>query len=146
MTVSLALGFIPLVDAAPLIIASEPGFAKAEGLVLDLRRAASWSMLRDTLDFGSVEVAHMMSVVPVAKALGLGGGAARFGLEPEQAMAKARATFRSDLNRLYLGPEGAGLPRTSDKVEGLGSGRPHPDAEPRWHAWRGIRREPAAPA
>lgn len=68
------VGFIPLVDAAPLILASALGFAEEEGLTLDLRRAASWSMLRDMLDFGQVNAAQMLSVVPVARALGLGGG------------------------------------------------------------------------
>lgn len=74
MTVTLPLGFIPLVDAAPLIVAAEFGFAETEGLHLDLQRAASWSMLRDMLDFGHVVAAQMLSVVPVAAALGLGGG------------------------------------------------------------------------
>jgi two-component system, oxyanion-binding sensor len=74
MTVTLPVGFVPLVDAAPLIIAAELDFAGGEGLHLDLHRAASWSMLRDMLDFGQVDAAHMLSVVPVAKALGLGGG------------------------------------------------------------------------
>jgi ABC-type nitrate/sulfonate/bicarbonate transport system substrate-binding protein len=70
----LSLGFIPLVDAAPLIVAEELGFAAEEGLSLDLRAAASWSMLRDMLDFGQVVAAQMLSVVPVARALALGGG------------------------------------------------------------------------
>lgn len=78
MTVPVALGYVPLVDAAPLILADVLGFAEAEGLRLDLHRAASWSMLRDMLDQGQVEAAHMLSVVPVAQALGLGGGTARF--------------------------------------------------------------------
>ena len=34
MTVTLPLGFIPLVDTAPLIVAAEFGFAEAEGLHL----------------------------------------------------------------------------------------------------------------
>lgn len=75
MTVTLPLGYIPLVDAAPLIAAAEFGFAEEEGLHLDLHPAASWSMLRDMLDFGQVVAAQMLSVVPVARALGLGGGA-----------------------------------------------------------------------
>jgi ABC-type nitrate/sulfonate/bicarbonate transport system substrate-binding protein len=75
----LPVGFIPLVDAAPLIVAQEMGFADEERLTLDLRRAASWSMLRDMLVFGQVDAAHMLSVVPVATALGLGGAMA--GLE-----------------------------------------------------------------
>lgn len=74
MTRGLTLGYIPLVDAAPLVVAAEFGFAEEEGLHFDLRRAASWSLLRDMLDFGVVEAAQMLSVVPVARALGLGGG------------------------------------------------------------------------
>jgi NitT/TauT family transport system ATP-binding protein len=74
MTRRLSLGFIPLLDAAPLIVAQELGFAEQEGLRLDLRRAANWSQLRDMLDVGTVDAAHMLSVMPVARALGLGGG------------------------------------------------------------------------
>lgn len=72
----LSTGFIPLVDAAPLIIAQEMGFAAEEGIALDLRRAPSWSALRDMLSFGKVDAAHMLSPVPVATALGLGGAGA----------------------------------------------------------------------
>lgn len=74
MSEHLRLGYIPLVDAAPLIIARELSFADEEGLELDLVRATSWSMLRDLLDFGQVEAAHMLSVMPIARCLGLGSG------------------------------------------------------------------------
>lgn len=74
MTRALSLGFIPLLDAAPLIVAHELGFAEQEGLRLNLHRAANWSQLRDMLDLGTVDAAHMLSVMPVARALGLGGG------------------------------------------------------------------------
>ncbi len=74
MTRTLPVGYLPLVDAAPLIIAQVFGFAEEEGLDLQLKRAASWSMLRDMLDFAQVDAAQMLSVVPVARALGLGGG------------------------------------------------------------------------
>jgi NitT/TauT family transport system ATP-binding protein len=40
-TVPLTVGFIPLVDAAPLIVARELGFAEGEGLDLTLRHAPS---------------------------------------------------------------------------------------------------------
>ncbi|MGI3164127.1 CmpA/NrtA family ABC transporter substrate-binding protein [Pseudooceanicola sp. 200-1SW] len=69
----LNVGFIPLVDAAPLVVAQEMGFAAEEGLALDLVRAPSWSSLRDMLVFGRVDAAHMLAPVPVASALGLGG-------------------------------------------------------------------------
>ncbi|MCA0941441.1 ABC transporter substrate-binding protein [Yangia mangrovi] len=75
-TTTLAVGFIPLTDAAPLIIAQEMGYAAEEGIALDLKRAPSWSSLRDMLSFGRVDAAHMLSPVPVAAALGLGGAGA----------------------------------------------------------------------
>lgn len=79
MTREIALGYVPLVDAAPLIIADALGFAEEQGLRLRLERAANWSMLRDMLDHGQVAAAQMLSVMPVARALGLGSGGA--GLE-----------------------------------------------------------------
>ncbi|ANT60364.1 nitrate transporter [Salipiger sp. CCB-MM3] len=72
-TTTLSVGFIPLTDSAPLIIAQEMGYAAEEGIALDLKRAPSWSSLRDMLSFGRVDAAHMLSPVPVAAALGLGG-------------------------------------------------------------------------
>ncbi|MEM9798355.1 MAG: ABC transporter substrate-binding protein [Pseudomonadota bacterium] len=69
----LSVAFIPLTDAAPLIAAEEMGFAREEDLTLDLVRAPSWSSLRDLLAFGHVEAAHLLSPVPVAMALGIGG-------------------------------------------------------------------------
>lgn len=71
--VRLTLGYIPLVDAAPLIVAHEIGFAEQEGLALDLRPSPSWSTLRDLVALGQIEGAHMLAPVPVAMALGLGG-------------------------------------------------------------------------
>lgn len=71
--VSIPVAYMPLVDAAPLIIAHEMGFAEAEGIALDLIAAPSWSSLRDMLAFGRVDAAHMLSPLPVAMAMGLGG-------------------------------------------------------------------------
>lgn len=70
-TVTVNAGYIPLVDAAPLIVAQEMGFAAEEGISLNLIKAPSWSSLRDMLAFGHVDVAHMLSPVPVAGAMGL---------------------------------------------------------------------------
>ncbi|CTQ51486.1 CmpA/NrtA family ABC transporter substrate-binding protein [Jannaschia donghaensis] len=69
----LPVGFLPLVDAAPLIVAAEMGFDHVESIALDLRRATSWSGLRDMVSFGQVLAAQMLSPMPVAAALGLGG-------------------------------------------------------------------------
>ncbi|SDE67465.1 ABC transporter substrate-binding protein [Ruegeria marina] len=72
-TVTLPVAYVPLVDAAPLIVACEMGFAHEEGIELDLVAAPSWSSVRDMLAFGRVDAAHLLSPVPVAMALGLGG-------------------------------------------------------------------------
>jgi len=75
--VEISVAYMPLVDAAPLIIAQEMGFAQAEGIALDLIAAPSWSSVRDMLAFGRVDAAHMLSPVPIAMAMGLGGNATR---------------------------------------------------------------------
>lgn len=72
-TVTLPVAYMPLVDAAPLIAAHELGFAEAEGLNLELIAAPSWSSVRDMLAFGRVDAAHMLSPIPIAMAMGLGG-------------------------------------------------------------------------
>ena len=74
----LALGYVPLVDAAPLIMAETLGFAAEEGLDLTLRASPSWASLRDMLASGQVVAAQMLSPLPVASALGLGGSTAQF--------------------------------------------------------------------
>jgi len=73
----LRIGFVPLLDMAPIVVAHEFGFAGAEGLALELVRAPSWSSLRDMLLWGQVDAAQMLAPVPVAMALGLGGAVAQ---------------------------------------------------------------------
>ena len=66
------LGFMPLVDAAPLIAAKEFGFADAEGLDLTLSRETSWATIRDRLSVGHLDAAHALAPLPIAANLGLG--------------------------------------------------------------------------
>lgn len=70
--ITLRLGYVPLIDAAPLIVAQELGFAAEEGLVLDLVRLGAWAQARDMLGAGLIDAAHMLVPMPVAQALGLG--------------------------------------------------------------------------
>jgi ABC-type nitrate/sulfonate/bicarbonate transport system substrate-binding protein len=65
-------GFIPLVDASVLIAAAEFGFARREGIALNLVRDVSWANIRDRLAFRQFDIAHMLSPMPVASMLGLG--------------------------------------------------------------------------
>ncbi len=70
---TLNCGYVPLVDCAPLVIAKELGFASEEGLALNLVRQPSWSALRDMLALGHLEAAQMLSPMPIAMSIGLGG-------------------------------------------------------------------------
>jgi two-component system, oxyanion-binding sensor len=69
---SLHVGFIPLVDAAALIVAVDKGFAAAEGLDVTLVREVSWSNVRDKLNIGLFDAAHLLAPVAIASSLGLG--------------------------------------------------------------------------
>ncbi|HEX3115154.1 MAG TPA: CmpA/NrtA family ABC transporter substrate-binding protein [Bradyrhizobium sp.] len=72
MTSPLQIGFIPLIDAAALIVAVDKGFAAAEGLDVTLVREVSWSNVRDKLNIGLFDAAHLLAPVAIASSLGLG--------------------------------------------------------------------------
>jgi two-component system, oxyanion-binding sensor len=72
MTTPLHIGFIPLIDAAALIVAVDKGFTRAEGLDVELVREVSWSNVRDKLNIGLFDAAHILAPVPIASSLGLG--------------------------------------------------------------------------
>lgn len=66
------LGFIPLTDSAPLIVAKELGFFEQWGLKVSLRKQNSWATLRDKLHAGIIDAAQMLAPMPIASSLGLG--------------------------------------------------------------------------
>jgi ABC-type nitrate/sulfonate/bicarbonate transport system substrate-binding protein len=68
----LRIGYIPLVDAAALIVAVDRNFAAAEGLSIELVREISWSNVRDKLNIGLFDAAHLLSPVAIASSLGIG--------------------------------------------------------------------------
>jgi NitT/TauT family transport system ATP-binding protein len=72
MTGALCIGFIPLVDAAALIVAVDNGFTAAEGLDVTLVREVSWSNVRDKLNIGLFDAAHLLAPVAIASSLGIG--------------------------------------------------------------------------
>lgn len=69
---NLNLGFIPLTDSAPLIVAHEMGFFADWGLNVTLSKQNSWATLRDKLHGGLLDAAQMLAPMPFASALGLG--------------------------------------------------------------------------
>jgi NitT/TauT family transport system ATP-binding protein len=72
MSERLRIGFIPLADAAALLIAVDKGFCAAEGLEVELVREVSWSNVRDKLNIGLFDAAHLIAPVAIASSLGLG--------------------------------------------------------------------------
>ncbi len=68
----LAMGFIPLTDAAVLIAAAERGFAMAEGIEIALHKEVSWANIRDKVNVGMLDGAHMLGPLAIASSLGLG--------------------------------------------------------------------------
>jgi ABC-type nitrate/sulfonate/bicarbonate transport system substrate-binding protein len=69
----LQLGYVPLCDAAPLIAAHAFGFARSEGLELDLSAEPSWATLRDRLALGHLDGAHMLAPLALASRLAVSG-------------------------------------------------------------------------
>jgi NitT/TauT family transport system ATP-binding protein len=66
------IGFIPLCDAVALIVAADKGFLAAEGLDVQLVREVSWSNMRDKLNIGLFDAAHLIAPIAIASSLGLG--------------------------------------------------------------------------
>jgi ABC-type nitrate/sulfonate/bicarbonate transport system substrate-binding protein len=69
----LTLGFIPLTDCAPLVVAKTRGFFAEEGLEVALSREASWATIRDKVAVGALDGAHMLAPMALAP-MGLEGG------------------------------------------------------------------------
>lgn len=66
------VGFIPLMDCAPLAVAVEKGFAAEEGIDLRLVRETSWANIRDRVVVGHFDAAHMLGPMAIASTLGVG--------------------------------------------------------------------------
>src|SRR4051812_858027 len=68
----LRLGFVPLTDCAPLVMAAELGLFRKYGLEVVLSRELGWASIRDKIIYGELEAAHALAAMPVAATLGLG--------------------------------------------------------------------------
>jgi nitrate/nitrite transport system substrate-binding protein len=69
------LGFIPLTDCAPLIIAKEMGFFAKYGVDVQLSKEASWAVVRDKILNGELDGAHCLFSMPFSVYTGIGGKA-----------------------------------------------------------------------
>ena len=68
--VPLRIGFVPLIDAAPLIVAAELNYFADEGLSVTLERQVGWGNVRDKLTFGQLDIAHALLGMPLLSVLG----------------------------------------------------------------------------
>jgi len=66
----LRVGFVPLTDAAPLVVAHEQGYFADEGLRVRLERQIGWGNIRDKLTFGQLDAAHALLGMPLLSVLG----------------------------------------------------------------------------
>jgi two-component system, oxyanion-binding sensor len=69
LTSQIRIGFIPLVDCAPLVALHEIGFAREEGLEIVLSRETSWSNVRDKLAVRLYDAAHLLAPMALATVL-----------------------------------------------------------------------------
>ena len=70
---ALKLGYMPLSDCLPLLVAQEQGFFAQEGLEVELQQEVSWSNIRDKVIVGHLDGAHMLAPMILASSIGLGG-------------------------------------------------------------------------
>jgi len=68
----ITLGFIPLTDCSPLVIASEKGIYKKYGLNVRIKKMASWGATRDAIQKGEIDGSHILLGMVVASTLGVG--------------------------------------------------------------------------
>ena len=54
----LRIGYVPLLDSAPLVVAHGLGFFAREGLATTLRRQPGWACVRDKMLYGEIDAAH----------------------------------------------------------------------------------------
>lgn len=71
----LRIGFMPLADCAPLVMASVLGFDEKYGIKLVLEKQHSWSAMRDRLVSGELDAAQALYGLLYGLQMGIGGAA-----------------------------------------------------------------------
>lgn len=67
----LTLGFMPLTDCAPLIVAKELGYFAKFGLNVTLSKQNSWASMRDKIAANVLDAGQLLAPMPLAGALGV---------------------------------------------------------------------------
>jgi nitrate/nitrite transport system substrate-binding protein len=66
------IGYMPLADCAPLVMASVLGFDEKYGIRLELSRELSWTGMRDRLVGGEIDAAHVLYGLLYGLQMGIG--------------------------------------------------------------------------
>ena len=71
----LAVGFVPITCATPIIMAHPMGFYSKYGLDVDVIKTAGWAVSRDKSMSGEYDASHMLTPMPLAITVGAGSNA-----------------------------------------------------------------------
>ncbi|WP_461096809.1 CmpA/NrtA family ABC transporter substrate-binding protein [Spirosoma luteolum] len=69
------IGFIPLTDCAPIVMAKELGLFEKYGVNVQVSKEASWANVRDKILTGELDAAHCLYTMPFSVYTGVGGKA-----------------------------------------------------------------------
>ncbi|HEY1050309.1 MAG TPA: ABC transporter substrate-binding protein, partial [Prosthecobacter sp.] len=72
-TADMKFGMIALTDCSPIVVAHEKGLFKKYGITSTVSKGASWAAIRDSLTNGDIQATHMLTGMPIASTMGLGG-------------------------------------------------------------------------
>ncbi len=67
------IGFIPLTDCAPIVVAAQMGFDKKYGIKITPSKEASWAAVRDKVANGELQAAHILYGMMYGVQMGIGG-------------------------------------------------------------------------
>lgn len=103
---TLQVGFMPLIDCAPLIAAVRLGLDRKYGLRLQLRRQASWAAVRDRLIAGELDAVQALAGLVYGVETGIGGPRAELAV------------------LLTLNQNGQGISLSTSLADGMAQGTP----------------------
>jgi len=69
---SLKIGYVPLIDSAPLLVADQEGFFEDEGLNVSLSEEVGWATVRDKMIHNELDMASTLIGLPYAMHNGVG--------------------------------------------------------------------------
>ena len=70
---TIRIGYLPLTDCASLVMASKLGLYEKYGIKIELSREMSWAGVRDKLNSGELDAAHVLYGLVYGVQMGIGG-------------------------------------------------------------------------